>query len=189
MPKETLDHLRSKKSPVSKTVYIAGDSDLAIDLNDMEREVSILELKVLRSPADSELAGQLSAKKEELEQLKTRMREASIKFRVQSIGRKKLEKLMSQHPPTETDIEQINKAKELAEAQGDDSMKNATLEWSPDTFPVALIAKSVVEPELTEQELTDWLGEDTWNQSEIQELFAAALEVNTTHRVVSLGKG
>lgn len=193
MPKQSLDHLRSKKKPVSKTIYIAGDSELAAELEEQGGVVFKTELQVLRRPADEELAGRLASEQQKYEELLNQVRESSIKFRVQSIGRKKMEKLVAQHPPTEEDIEEIKKTREFAESQGSPEqvkkLKEAVIDWSPRTFPIALVAKCVVEPELTEQELLEWLTDETWNESEIQELFTAAMEVNMTHRVVSLGKG
>ena len=61
--------------------------------------------------------------------------------------------------------------------------------FNSDTYPRALIAACIIEPEVTENDCLEWLDDDTWNEAEIEALFTAAMEANTQRRVLDLGKG
>jgi hypothetical protein len=83
--------------------------------------------------------------------------------------------MIREHAPTPA---QMTKA----EAEGED------ITWNPDTFPAAIIAATLKDPELSEQEVKDEiLDASNWGPNEIGLIFNAAVEVNTRRRVASLG--
>lgn len=94
--------------------------------------------------------------------------EETVDIVLQSIGRKRYEALMQEHPPTKA---------QNAEAQketGEDAPYNL------ETFPVALVAACAIEPKMTDEQVQQiW---DDWNSAEVMELFFAALEVTTARR-------
>lgn len=87
---------------------------------------------------------------------------------LQSIGRKRYEALMTEHPATK---EQNAEAKKET---GEEAPYNV------ETFPIALISACALEPIMTEEQVQQvW---DEWNSAEVMELFFAALEVTTARR-------
>lgn len=176
-----MDHLRSKKKPVRKIVWVAGDSELADEVANLESGLSREEgsLSVMPEGPRREAALQEHNAKKELHAAKhAELEECSIKFVFQSIGRKNYEALLEQHQPTE---------KQVADQKAADP--KTPLEFNPETFPVALVVASIVEPDADKEELGEWLlnGEE-WNSAEFMTLFMAALEVNSTRKIFNSGK-
>lgn len=157
----TRDHLRSLKKPQTKIVTILLDSDV---LDAYEKAQAHL------SEATAETRAGLEA---ELAEAKTALAESTVQLKFQSIGRKRYEDLVADHPATKEQNEQA-----LKETQQE-------APYNLDTFPPALIRASILEPELTEEDIADIY--DNWNNAELMELFLAALEVNTQRRTVDLG--
>lgn len=178
--KQPMDHLRSQKRPVRKTVVIAGDNVLAEEVSALEEEVRRLRatMELRRGDAEAERTSLLEEKEAVLAVKKQELEEASVKFVFQAIRRDRYDALVSEHPPTD-------KQREEAEAVGESG-----LAFNPDTFPIALIVECMVEPSGYDRaEMVDWLSSESWNQSELLTLFQACLLVNTSSSVVSLGKG
>lgn len=180
--KQPMDHLRSKKKPIRKTVWVAGDSEIADELSELEASLSRLEGSLAAMPANSNRreAADLEAARirDEVHALRGRNKESSIKFVFQAISRRRYDELIDEFPPTEEQI-----AKHKADGSTD------ALEFNPDTFPYALIAECTVEPEVDREELAEWLREgDEWNNAEVLTLFMAAMEVNQTRRLITMGK-
>ena len=195
--KQPQDHQRSKKKPTRRTVWIIGDSEMAEEVESLEADVRRLqsraELRRRRTGADEQ--GEREARKQEdaeidaatalVEAKRSELRENSVKFVFQTIGRRKYDALIDAHPATEKQIKD-------AEAQGNKD----PMPWNPDSYPDALIAACMVEPENghdgTDEDraaIIEWLQGEEWNTAEIMELFQAALAVNQTRKTVDLGKG
>lgn len=176
--KQPLDHLRSKKKPVRKTVWIAGDSELADELSELEASLSRARTQAeIARPDRREAALQTVLDMEaEYEAKKAAVRESSIKFVMQGIRTKDYDDLIAAHPPTEEQLEKLK-------AQGETDVP-----FDVETFPYALIAATCVEPDVPKEDLIAWLHEDSWNRFEILTLFNAANEVNQTRRIINLGK-
>lgn len=177
-PKQPLDHLRGKKKPVRKTVYIASDSELAASLAEMEEDLRRREGMAAvrdRQPKETEISfiEELRAK---VDALRANVQDTAIKFVFESMGAKKFDKLANAHPATDA---QIKEAKE--QGLGD-------LQFNPETFPMALIDACCVEPEHEPGTLAEYLEGDEWNSAEQQELFMAAMMVNQTRQTVRMGK-
>jgi hypothetical protein len=174
--KQTLDHLKSMKKPVHRTIYIAGDNQLAEEVSSLEEEVRRLRL-ALELRQDAAAAERLPFAESELSTKKALLNETSVKFTFKSMRRDRYDALINEHPPTDAQRKE-------AEAAGE-----AGLNFNPDTYPIALIVECMVEPEVEDrQEMIDWLNGDSWNTHELMTLFQVCLAVNTTSRVVTLGK-
>jgi len=191
--KAPLDHLRSRKKPVRKTVWIAGDGELVDALAEAEGELSRM-----RASADTyrnsraelaqsralELDGQIVIKEEEVSLLRNAVRDSSIKFVFQSIRRQDNDALTEAHPATAAQ-------KAAAKAAGE----NNDPPFNPDTYPGALILATMVEPHFDHNdeeqvaEMDEWLSSSAFNQGEFMALFVAAVGVQQERKVVELGKG
>lgn len=176
--KEPLDHLRSKKKPVRKAVWIAGDSELAEELSELEAVLSRARIVSEGARPDRREAAlrDLAAAEEAFAAKKEEVRATSIKFVFQSMGTKSYEELIQAHPPTETQIKKLK-------SEGEDQVP-----FNPETLPIALIVASCVEPEMDKAEMHEWLSGDEWNSFEIMTLFMAATEVNNSRRIINMGK-
>jgi hypothetical protein len=175
-----MDHLRGKKKPVAKTVWIAGDSLLAEELSELEadlsREKSNLSTMRNENPRReaatqtvAELEAKVAAKREEV-------RESSVKFVFRALNSKVYEQLIQEYAPTDAQ-------------QAEFKQSGESLPFNPETFPLALIVACCVEPETEPGELHDWLSGDDWNQAEIMTLFMTATEVNSSRHIINMGKG
>lgn len=98
-------------------------------------------------------------------------------FEFRSIGRKAYDDLVKQHPPGE------------AENKEHLEQYKVPAPYNAESFAPALIAASLVEPALTVEQVQELFEDEAWNGAEIIQLWQAAQEVNSTRRVVELGKG
>lgn len=197
--RQPLDHLRSRKKPVTRKVWISLDSDTADDLYAALDRLADLKDRRDKSPRDADLQARVSEAEEEVERLRVIARENSAAFVARSLGRTEFEELQNAYPATE--IQQKKAKKDGIGALG----------FNPDTFPPALILASVqyvcdtdtdedgkthdvLEP-LTEEFVAEiWDGteegaDSVWNSAEVMGLFTAAYEVNQSRRVLDLGNG
>jgi len=177
-----MDHLKSKKQPVRKTVWVAGDSELADEVAELEtslsREESVANVLPPESSRREAVLQTIKEKQKLLETKKAELESTAIKFVFQSIGRKRYEALLEANPPTDAQIEEQKKVD-----------PKQSLEFNPETFPIALIIESLVEPDVDRDELRHWiLNGEEWNTAEFMTLFMAALEANSTRKIINSGK-
>lgn len=95
----------------------------------------------------------------EIRDLEVAIEEAGTEFTFKSIGRRRWQNLIAAHPPTDADKAQ-----------------DRTAEINGRTFPIAAVAASCVDPEMSDEqaeELAEHLNNSQWEQ-----LFQAALDVN-----------
>lgn len=171
------DHLRSRKKPMVTKVPIAADAEVAADRKALADRVALLEIQ-LRALEDAATASQLAEAAEALRKFDEEHPDNIIMFRFKALNRKKFQDLIKQHPPT---------AEQIAEAKEED--QDAKLDFNPDTFPQVLIARSMIQEEMSESELIDWLDGDEWNQTELLELFGGAYGAQLSRAIPELGKG
>jgi hypothetical protein len=175
-------HARKAKKPNSKTVYIATESEYAEEYEDAKREVEKLDMRLKARSDDALLLAQRDQAWERLDTAEKALRNNCIKFVLRAIGHKNYDQLASDHP-----VSAEFKA-EIEEAGGEID----TFPWNPETFPTALIAKSLVDEEGefgSEDEIIEYLNGPEWNSAEISALFTAALEANTSRKIVDMGNG
>lgn len=172
----TYSDLKNRKKPVSKKVYIALDSDKADAFNELASKFQEAQEEFDRNPSDKKTKQEFEKIKSEYDAALAESEEFVVEFVVRSIGRDRFEEILNDNPPTE---QQKNKAKKDGEEEPS---------WNPETFMPALMAASIVSPAITEEEMQEmWTSED-WNAAELFIIFAAALQVNQTRKVVNLGK-
>lgn len=176
----TFDHLVGKKKPLQRTIPIVLDPELADEYEIARKDRDLLRTRLELRSDDLEVAARLEQAEKRVAEVEERLTDAEgvvwVTFR--GVGRARYDALVEAHPPS---AEQQLKAKQQL---GTDEK----LMWNPDTFPPALIAMSLVEPQLTEvQVLKLWTSEE-WNQAELANLLTTAMEVNSTRRTVELGK-
>lgn len=228
----TYDRQKSSKQPLSRTVTVYLDDEALLTIKEAEQALGAAELRrdaEKSSLARLEAAGatedailvataRYSMTYQALEEAQAAlqavmddlMENHAASFRLVSIGRKRYDRLLLGHPPTEE-----QNVEHQAELQSDAA-------FNADTFPPALLQVVCVEPRLELWEwkaIFDWdlltneeltiagdltppLGDEhraeiverlreaqpEWNMSELVELTQAAIEVCTHRRVVNLGK-
>lgn len=173
----TYDHLRSRKKPITQSVRIALDNDLAEKYEDAKNKLETARNRVGVRPDNQQFQDDLEIALAEVDVLKSQVDDESVLFTFRSIGRRKFDDLVTAHQPT---AEQQRKHRN--DGQGD-------LNWNVDTFPPALIFASLVSPIMEEQEVKDLWDSDDWSGAETTALFIAAMEVNSNRKIVDLGKG
>jgi hypothetical protein len=171
------DHLRSRKRPAVVRAYIASDSEIAAERAELEKEVTACKIQAEAFKNDRNLRA-LEEAQDRLDAHRKEHPEIAIEFRFKAMNRKAFVELAKAHAPTEEQIAEFEKESEKGE-----------LEWNPETFPQALIARCMIQDEMDEDELIEWLNSDAWNQTELLELFAAAYSANLGRQVVDMGKG
>lgn len=162
------DQILAKK-PRTAQVEIVLDDDLVL-----EHDRLLIELEAARRNGHTE--EQVAALEKDLANKRAAVDEVTKVLTFRAMGARRYDELVDEHPPTD---------QQQAEAQ---ERFNRPAPYNPDTFPVALIAASLVEPELTVEEVERIWNE--WNRDERLALFEAAMDVNSrATRVGDLGKG
>lgn len=164
----TFDHLKSQKKPLRRTITIFLDDDTTVALAEAQNALAEAQQ---RSDSDEKLA----ELREAIDTAREAVEATSVEMTFQSVGRKRYDKLVLAHPPTD------EQKKEFAEEYGEGKEP----EYDADEFSVALIAASCTEPVLSESQVREL--RDEWNTAEYIELFTTSLEVNTQRRVADLG--
>ncbi len=154
----TFDHLR-KKQPFERVVPIPLNAEAVQAFKDASDALAKVEM------AKGDTTSAASA----YETARQALQAETVDMRFRAIGRKAYDALVLQHPPGE-----------------DQKAKHPEMTYDLESFSVALIAASCVEPAMTVDEVLE-LAEN-WNVGEYMQLWMAALEVNTQRRVVDLGK-
>lgn len=169
--------IKKTKKPVVKKVLIALDGEKADEFNEARARVEDLEQKSLDNPRDKTIQADLVGAKADYEALKETIGDDLVEFTFRSIGRRRYEEIFEECPAT-------SKQKQEAIKAGEEEPQ-----WNPETFPPAIIAASIVEPEMTDDDVYDMWESTDWNQAELTSLFLAALTANAERKVVDLGKG
>lgn len=178
--KMPLDHLRSQKKPVTKSVRIATDQEVAERYQESKTDLDLARITYENNSRSEKAIAEYSEAKAKFDEARIELRDNSIAFKFRSIGRRKYDDLVKEHPITDEQRE---------EAKSSNGGEDPGIEWNYDTFPDALIAACLVEPEISPEEMLEWLQTDEWNSAEQQALFQAAFSANTMRAVVDLGKG
>lgn len=180
----TFDDLTDGKSATKRTLTFVLDSDAADEYERAEAEVQRLEslqreAAVRGSSLAPSMAAELEEARERFDAVCQRMDDEGIAVTMtfQGIGREAYDALVAKYPPNQ-------KQREEAKKKG-----QPTPIWNHDAFAPALVAESLIEPELTLEQVKVLWRDPKWNQAELGSMFGAALEVNSFKREVDLGKG
>lgn len=174
-----------KKNPIVRTAYIVNDHEFADQVEDEAFKESILMLQVGGEPNNEDLRIEYEKQKAEVAQMRRTLRdEYSMKFKFRAIGRKAFDKLIDDNPLTQERREEfVERLKRENPEQSVDTSQFPP--YDPETFAPALCAASLIEP-IGFDVVGAWEDPD-WSQAELSALFSAALEANTTRRIVKLG--
>lgn len=170
----TFDHLKSSKKPATRSIRIALDSDMAEVYSDAQAKLQTAKFSVEAATPERKTQAQkdLAKARKEAAEAEEAIKENSIKFTFRTIGRRRFEKLVEDNQPTP-----------------DQKEKTPEIDWNPDTFPPKIIAESLVEPELTEEQVQELWDSEDWSSGDLEALFLTAIMVNRSRSVVELGNG
>ncbi len=146
----SLADLRGKKKPVTRSVEIFLDSEVATDINRAQARLNDLEERLGKDPHRRDLQIKREQVEAELERLQAEAAEsgAVATFSFRALGRKAYEKLIEEHPVTK---EQQREARERGADVGLPT-QIGRLHWNADTFPPALVAAASYEPKISHEE-------------------------------------
>lgn len=170
-----------RKKPKTIKVSVVLDGDLADAVRHAEGKLRSAEVRLAGRPNDQEAQVDAREATDRLEAVRADARPETEEFVFQSLGRRGYEDMRSAHPPTKA---QIDDARKAALANGN---QNSQLGWNLKTFPPALIAACCTSHPMTVEQATEMWDSDVFNQAELDDLFSAAVIVNTTNRLVDLG--
>lgn len=173
----TVEDILSKKKPLVRVVTVVLDGEIA----DMWIQVTEDLAKARRDQefgATPARERALATAEDAYEAAEAEYESAAREMVVRSIGRPAFNKLADKHPATKEQKADVRKQNPGAE-----------LRFNPESFPQALLAASLIDPRMTEKQVEKLFSNDAYNDAELNTLIGAALEVNQSNRVVSLGKG
>jgi hypothetical protein len=156
--------LRNRKTARTVDVTIVLDDEWGRSVEDMQRRVRQAERDTSGvGPAATAAREELDELSADLDKLLVDKDEKTVTFRFKALSRDRYERLLAAHQPSKTQRAQTT-------AMG------GFLQWNPDTFPPALIAACLVEPDdLSDEDVESMFTDDAWNQAELGALFDAAL--------------
>jgi len=171
-PAPTADHLLSAKKPLTIREFFGVPEDEAIALETAKQALS--RARTLNDGSEAG-EGRLARAQKAADEAREAVRDSSVEVVMRTVGRGRWEKLKEAHQPTEA---------QQAKVKAVDP--EASLEYNPDTFPIAAIAASCESPKLTEAQVQAIWDSEDWNEEECARLLQMALQVNQTRRVANL---
>lgn len=175
----SLDKIRKKKKKKTAVVPILMDPDVGSELDDLDGRTAeiVKRLRVGRKEDMEELQKEKNDLDQRRKELVKKVEDSSVEFHFQSIGRETLDTLLSENPPTNKQIEEARK-----EGVTD-------LMFNPETFPVALIAASSTDPDMSVEDVQELWDDENWSTPELMALFNGAQECNGNFHISSTKKG
>lgn len=161
--------LLARRKPVQQKVRLLLDGSLAVQIDDLRREIRQTKAADVRrgSPLDTAVP-ELERR---LEELVSQADAEAAEFTFQAVGRAKLEELKRLYPPTDEQWERFRE-----QVKGNLFAQAPEFDWAG--LAPALIASCCVEPEMTEADAARlW---DELSDGEAAQLFQAAWAVNET---------
>ena len=170
------DRLRKKEATTNK-IRITMTAEVANDLAEAEQDLALAQMQAQSDPENEVLKQKAEMAKDAYEMAKAAAFEDSIEFVFRNIGRKAFDKLIDDHPPTDAE------KKELEKSGGNPDQ----LQWSPNSFPQALVTASIVHPKLDREEVEELWDDDNWGGDELTQLFYTALGAQQKSRILRMG--
>lgn len=161
-PKLTVDQFNKRKKRREAVHPMVMDPDCSTAY-----ELAEQALKMAKLLGDDE---EILAARKTLAEAEAELREATEVLRLRALPREgdnSFDVLKAEHPPTKDDHEKV---------QDDNGDPKAKARWHAATFLPALVAATLVEPEVTLEQAAAWSRE--WNDGEWFGLVAACLDVN-----------
>lgn len=175
------DHLRSRKKPRIATVRIPMDSEIADAYEEAKntRDLARYMLDASGPEHKPKLGAELEQAQAAYEDAKAAITEASTKFTFRAIGRTKYDRIVNDNPKT---------SEQEAKEDSEEVPREDRVSWNPETFPLELVAASIVEPKLTREDVFQMWNSDDWSTAELSTLFGAAMSANAERQIITLGK-
>lgn len=177
MPVRSLKQLAAKKKPLTTRVEVINDPEFAEKWQAAKTALEAAQSRFDRTASEDNSAS-LAEAQNNLDDLADEHAKATVTFVFQAIGRKRFEALSAEYPATK---EQIKEARRID--------PHARLQFDYEAFSKALIAESLVEPTATLEDVQELFDSPAWNDGELAVLIAAAFDVNSSSKVVSVSKG
>jgi hypothetical protein len=176
MQKQPTDYLRSLKKPVTRTLRLISDQTAADELDNARQDLKQLNMMAYNRTDEGFLA-ELAKARSRLADSELAVKECTSVWKFKSIGTKAYGDMKKAHPPTDEN------RREMAAEGGDPD----SVQFNTSTFPAALISASLVEPQLSPEDVKTLMDEEYLNEGEVMELFNAAMMVNIQRRIGELG--
>lgn len=148
----TWEEIKRLRKPARRTVTLYLNNELKVQRRELLKKIDRAKAddnKLNRNPQAPDL-------QKRLDQLDEEIKEYGVEFVFEDLGRKRYEELVAQHKPDEELLAQHPEA-----------------EFDPKTLAPALVAASLVSPEMTEAEVYEmW---DEFSQGDTERLWTAAL--------------
>lgn len=180
----TKDHLTSGKKPVTVRHQVVTDNEVSDRLVEARNAYELEEARFKAKPTDPERQAVFEATEAAYRAVQDEAAEFVVEVTLRGMGRHKFDLLKRSCPPTQQDIADAERV----------GIEAKLLEYSPQTFPPACIAGSMIDPETGEPMMTEaevradiWESEH-WNEAEAQGLFLAAMRANQSRATADLGK-
>lgn len=129
----------------------------------------------LEATIDAQIDTELDPLRAALSAAEQAVKDTSRGFTFRAIGRAAYQALLEAHPAHDEDHEDVR-----SQGIGQKAAYHA------ETFAPALVQASAVDPPLADEDVAAIFSGDSWNHSEVAQLFMAALEVNTQRRVIEI---
>lgn len=143
----TFDHL-AKKKPLERRVTVAMDDEVVREYDEacaaLERAELIARTKTEDETRRAELDGAVDAARERRDAARAAIDAETVTITFRSVGRKRYERLVDEHPPTDEQIEEYRKAVDDPEGQP---------AYDGEAFPIALISASALAPRMTREQV------------------------------------
>ena len=162
----TFESIQKAKKVATKTVPLVIDPEWGEAYGRAKKTAALAQTRLDKSPSDVALRAAAEEADEAVAVLEKDRSKKVVEFTFRALSGDEYDAVVTAHQPT---------AKQRAEA----NKSGGTLQWDPDTFPPALVAAALVEPELSDEEVAQLYASDQWNPAEVQQLFQGALRVCT----------
>jgi hypothetical protein len=167
-PVPTFDHLKSAKKAIVVRDWFGVPEEM---LQAYQIAKRMWDAAVFSDDED-----RMAKAKEALEKARQLVIDNGVEVVMRSCGRSVWEDLKEKHPPLPEQIAEVRKQN-----------SEAVLDYNWKTFPVPAIAASVIQPEMTEEQVQELWDSEEWNEAECARLFQMALQANTRHHTADLG--
>jgi hypothetical protein len=169
-----------QKPPERYDHYVCLDPSIVDRVDDAMRSLAEAEMNERTYGANGtmsvkqQLATKVAEARKELDDARQAERDSTVVMHFESISPLAYDDLISANKPTE--------------AQLKDAPAGA-LAWNPETFSLALIAATCVEPKLSVAQLRQMRESPNWSSAQFSELYNCAQRVCSRLRVADVGKG
>lgn len=167
----------ARKKPNTRTLPFALDPEPGERLARARNELEEAKQRVRLDEGDRSAKATLRSLEERVAELETEAEAASYPVKLVAMDRATYDALLNQHPPTEKQIRTAEKKKEARPL------------WNEDSFPPALLAACMDDPDMAEDDTKVMWNDPKWSPGELWDMFFACRMLCEGRQVPQLGKG